>query len=282
MTSTTPNPNENPSEHFRMKNILHHGMSDDIRARLPKYENYIPPDVPPIPIDDAGSISPPREPTETESDEHEPPQSRFIFDRRDYTFFVFLTLLIWFVVVALCLHFRIQLIFSVETLREMTGDGITLAGIPFALLSVLAVLGKNQDNYLKIALAATATVFLIISFACFLALWRYGDYEPAITQTYSIYFFIAFAGAFVIQISWFVVSNNETWRKPLGLTYHLRLFFDASIFIVSFLYVQVSVSRDAQYKLIPFIWVGFAGGLTALVILILISVTKLPVVQEDS
>ena len=122
---------------------------------------------------------------ESEPKEELKPIPPFTFNRKHYTSFVFGTFFIWFIFIVVCFSFQFQLIFSVETLREMTGGSIALAGIPFAILSVLSVLGREHDNYLKIALAAVASVFLIIAFGCFLALWTYGDYETPITQSYS-------------------------------------------------------------------------------------------------
>lgn len=206
----------------------------------------------------------------------------FTFERKQYILFVFGTFFVWLFFIIVTFSFQVELKISTETLREMTGDSIALAGIPFAILGILSVLGRQNDNYFKIALAAVAAIFLIVAFGCFLALWIYGEYKPEITQTYTFKVFVGFAVAIFVQ--WYASGASKLAVRPkfkFELSFGMRAFFDVTLFVLSFLIVQISVSTDTHYDLISFVWLGFSGGLAALIVLILVSITRLPEPQND-
>jgi len=218
------------------------------------------------------------------SDDRKITKGSFLSDGR-YFGFVFSTLIVWFIVVFIIVRFDIRLYLSSDTVKEMGNASIALATIPFAILSVLGALGRDKDEYYKVALAGIAVVFLICGLGCFMILWKYAVL-PSTQMRYSVTMLWGFIGAFFIQVLWsFIARRSDLFKILFDISINAtgtETFLSVFSFVLSFLVVQVSVHQVAGGSLLFFVWFGFTGGLISLIVLTFVGILSIPKSQNTS
>ena len=232
-----------------------------------------------------------------QSPENNSKESVFVSNR--YFSFVLFTFGFWLIIILITVNLDINLYFSTDIVKEMGSASLVLATIPFAILSILSTIHRDNDNTFKIALAGIAVVFLICGLGCFLILWQYENFET-IKMSYTANITLGFIGAFFIQAGWFlfvkmgpyyfkpfnifiqkfskkgVDNDDEVTEKYIEYVYGSQAFLSTYSFVLSFLVVQVTAYQEMGGKLLFFVWSGFVGGLVSLIVLSFVALFSIP------